>query len=78
MGFRFVTGDWGAGDGDAADGAGDGDDDDEIYGDFEDLQTGYGDDDLATRSIRRTARGVADVERMTGLAGGSPTGAMQC
>lgn len=41
---RFVTGDWGAGgggDGEAG-GVADGDDDDdgEIYGDFEDLQTG--------------------------------------
>lgn len=45
---RFVTGDWGAGDvanGAGGGGAGDGDDgddddDSEVYGDFEDLQTG--------------------------------------
>lgn len=43
---RFVTGDWGAGDeggeGGMANGrgGGSGDDDDVVYGDFEDLQTG--------------------------------------
>ena len=39
---RFVTGDWDAG-GVASKGEGDGegvDDDEEVYGDFEDLQTG--------------------------------------
>lgn len=65
---RFVTGDWGAAAdrGTARPGGGDGDDDEEVFGDFEDVEAAAAEDasaDPALAAARRALSAVEDEER---------------